>query len=210
MRKKYLYFIPRSDSNRGQWFKTLGEKITILGPTYGLSPSEVTEIETACTLISDAIDRSDMKKKEQKEAVAYKEVVQKAELPNILRLTAKLKLHPGYTENVGSELGIVGSSTGISGTEKLMIRPAIKATATPNYVEVSFSKQNQTGVTIYTRLKGQDNWEKLINATQSPYRDERPLRQSGMPEIREYAAMYWDNGAELGQYSDIAFTLFGI
>ncbi|GGH68210.1 hypothetical protein HNQ91_001500 [Filimonas zeae] len=210
MRKKYNYFIPRGDNDRAQWFNTLGQKGSIIGPNYGLTAAEVTELQDSCTTISDALSRADMKKKEQKEAVSYKDVIQKMLLPKILKLAAKIKLHPDYTENVGNELGIVGSSIITSNTERLMIRPSIKAVATPTHVEITFSKQNQTGVTIYTRLKGQNTWEKLINATQSPYRDERPLTQAGVPEIREYVSMYWDNGVELGQYSDIAFILFGI
>lgn len=210
MRKGYTYFIPQNDGDIRGWSDKLGDKVTILGPQYGLTATEVTEVETSCELISSSILRSDMKKNEQKEAVTYKEVIKKSEIKKILRITAKIKLHPNYTENVGRELGIVGNSIITSNTERLMIRPSIKAVATPTHVEITFSKQNQTGVTIYTRLKGQSKWEKLISATQSPYRDERPLTLEGVPEIREYAAMYWDNGIELGQYSDIAFILFGI
>lgn len=208
MRKGYIYFIPQNDGDMRGWSDTLGEKIPVLGPQYGLTAAEVTEVETSCELLSSALLRSDIKKSEQKEAVTYKEVIKKSEIKKILRLTAKIKLHPSYTENVGRELGIVGSSN--TSAERAIIRPFIKAVSYPTHVEIIFNKQNQTGVSIYTRLKGQNKWEKLINATQSPYRDERPLKQEDVPEIREYVAMYWDNGIELGQYSDIAFTLFGI
>jgi hypothetical protein len=208
MRKDYIYFIPQADGDMRSWSDNLGDKITILGPQYGLTAAEITEVETSCDLLSGALLRSEVKKNEQKEAVSYKEVIKKSEIKKILKLTAKIKLHPNYTENVGRELGIVGTSN--PGAAKAVIRPVIKAVSYPTHVEIIFNKQNQTGVSIYSRLRGEKNWVKLINATQSPYRDERALKQEDVPEIREYAAMYWDNGVELGQYSDIAFTLFGI
>lgn len=208
MRKGYNYFIPYDDAGTRIWSDNFGEKIVTIGPAYGLTTAEVTEAEDSCTNLSGALLRSEVKKNEQQEAVSNKNIIRKAEIKKLLKLAAKIKLHPDYTENVGKELGIVGSST--NGIERSTLRPTIKAFAYPTHVEISFSKQNQTGVTIYSRLKGQEIWVKLINATQSPYRDERPLSQAGIPEIREYVSMYWDNGAELGQYSDIAFTLFGI
>lgn len=207
MRKGYNHFIPADDGGTRNWSDNFGEKVVDIGPIYGLTPAEVTEAETACSTLSAALLRSEVKKKERQEAVSYKEIVKKTQIKKLLKLAAKIKLHSDYTENIGRELGIVGSSSSV---EKAVLRPTIKAVSYPTHVEISFSKQNQTGVTIYSRPKGQESWEKLINATQSPYRDERPLRQAGVPEIREYVSLYWDNGTELGQYSDIAFTLFGI
>ncbi|BAV09695.1 hypothetical protein SAMN05421788_1011132 [Filimonas lacunae] len=207
MSNNYNYFIPRTDGDLGRWAAAYKEKITILGPSLGLTPAEITEQETAAQSVVDTMNRITVKKQEQQEAVSLKKVIKNRELKQIANMAARIKRTASYTENMGSELGIVSSPII---TQRATLKPALKLVVYPDHVQIAFTKQNQTGITIFSRIKGTTNWTKLISgATVSPYLDYSPLQKPDVPEVREYQARYWDNGTEIGQDSDVVIALFG-
>ena len=46
------------------------------------------------------------------------------------------------------------------------------------------------------------DWVLLSRATVSPFLDNRPLLQTGKPELRRYTAVFMLKDQEIGQYSD--------
>lgn len=47
-------------------------------------------------------------------------------------------------------------------------------------------------------------WEFLTISTRGPYLDTRPLLVPGQAEVREYRAMFWDQGIANGDWGDAA------
>ena len=121
-------------------------------------------------------------------------------LNRIFALIAKMKLSAGYTEAIGTDLGIVGAEQ----TEKAL--PKFSADllqgAGCQCVKLSFAKYGHMGVYIESR-RGTGAWEFQAIDTESPYEDERPLLVPGQPEVREYRMRFWDKGTPNGDWTDV-------
>ena len=69
-------------------------------------------------------------------------------------------------------------------------------------VELDFDKSIGEGVNIYAKRDGDADFVFLGRDTASPYIDNRPLLVATKPELREYKAVYVQNDAEIGLFSD--------
>src|ERR1019366_2266549 len=127
----------------------------------------------------------------------------KDDLPVMRNTIRRMKTHDGYTDAIGQDLDIIGSDTALPD------KPTIKAKATMNDVEISFTKKGLDGVNVYGRLKGVATWTFLARDTNSPYNDSRSLATAGVPETREYMCIGVISDAEVGQASDIVTVVFG-
>lgn len=202
------HFIPSNDAELSVWTVNFEEKIPILAPVLAIPAEKVTEVQTISTTIRDGVDKHAIKKQEYLESVAYKKLLRQREVKALVSLAIAIKRMPGYTENIGRELGIIRKSP--TPTLRTQIKPRLKLNVEKGYVAIAFNKQKQTGITIYSRLKGTNGWETLVSgATVSPFLDTRTLQTPANAEVREYMARYWDNATEIGLESDIVFTLFG-
>lgn len=121
-------------------------------------------------------------------------------LTRIFTLVAKIKLAAGYTEAIGTDLGVIGSQE----TEKPLPKISVEAVQGTGCqcVRLRFSKYTHMGVYIEGR-RAAGPWEFLSIDTQSPYLDERPLLQPTTPEIREYRIRFWDKGTPNGDWTDV-------
>lgn len=203
-------FIPASDDAIIGFLANYGEVIAEKGALVGLTATEITEQQELASSTKADFEAASVKKAAYREGVQKKKVLRKTAIKLIRNMAVRIKRAPGYTDDIGAALGILRTSTAssTSTSARSILRPAIKATAFPTYIEISFYKYGQTGVSVFSRVKGSEEWAKLISGcTESPYRDSRALQQAGVPEIREYKALYWENGTETGQESDIVFTV---
>jgi hypothetical protein len=115
-------------------------------------------------------------------------------------LARRIKVAPGYTEAIGSQLRILGTE---ETTSLANAKPTITATPkTGGAVEIVFNKSKSDGVNIYTQRDGDTGWVFLARDTESPYVDTRSLLAAGKPEIRRYRAIYLVGDDETGQFSD--------
>ena len=121
-------------------------------------------------------------------------------LNRIFALIAKMKLSAGYTDAIGTDLGIVGSAE----TEKALPKFSADLLQGTNSqsVKLTFYKYTHQGVHIESR-RGTDAWEFLGIDTESPYEDERPLLAAATPEVREYRMRFWDKGTPNGDWTDV-------
>lgn len=124
-------------------------------------------------------------------------------MPRLRNLVNRIRLAPGYTEDIGKDLGIAdeGSPSAPDGSTA---KPTVKAIAeTGGHVRIAFSKGGFEGVWIEGRRKGETDWAFLGIDLHSPYTDTRPPAQANTPEVREYRLRYYDNDQPTGDWSDI-------
>jgi hypothetical protein len=69
-------------------------------------------------------------------------------------------------------------------------------------VEIQFTKLTSDGVNIYCKRDGDADFALLARDTASPYVDNRPLKVTGKPELREYKARFVQDDEEIGSFSD--------
>ena len=127
-----------------------------------------------------------------------------AALPGVLNriftLVAKMKLSAGYTEAIGTDLGIVGAEETAKPVPKFSAE--LLQGAGCQCVRLAFFKYTHMGVYIESR-RGTGAFEFLSIDTQSPYLDERPLLAAATPEVREYRMRFWDKGTPNGDWTDV-------
>ena len=112
---------------------------------------------------------------------------------------------PGYTEAIGEALGIVPSGAPFDpNAYQAEIISAIN-TNSGGEVTIRFRKTygKIDGVNVYSRLQGQADWKLLGFKKLSPYLDETPLAQPGVPEVREYRVRAVHNDVEIGLFRDV-------
>ncbi len=121
-------------------------------------------------------------------------------LTRIFNLAATIKLAPGYTQAIGTDLGIIGAEE----AEKSIPKVSSKVEQGTNCqcVKLTFAKYGHMGVYLESRRSG-GAWEFLAIDTESPYMDERPLLAAAVPEIREYRTRFWDKGTPNGEWTDV-------
>lgn len=203
--KIFSYFVPRGDAQAGVWSGTVNEKAPIICPQLGVDAAGITEIQTAAINYKTAVELVETKKRELEEAVAAKNQSRKVDVAVIARYAAQMKAHKNYTDALGGALGIVGSVTVIDPKD---LRPTISLRAFPGQVEVSFNLQKMGSVSVYSRLKGTNGWDKVGNDKTPPFVDTRPLQVAHQPEVREYCCRYFDGKEDIGEMSAIETIVF--
>lgn len=206
MKKTYSYFIPSKDAELLRWLNNFSEQIAGKGPLLGLAAAQVTELQEKAQKGIDGLLAVVLKKQEYQDAILVKNQIRDEEVAFIANASVVLKRSALYTENIGAALGII-TTTGAQSRSSL--QPTMKVNVFPDYVELGFNKRGQTGIVIFTRLHGTEEWTKLGNAIQSPYKDTRALQVAGKAEVREYMARCYSNDEFVGQNSDVYIVVFG-
>lgn len=204
--KYFINYIPTSYAKRQAWAENYRIKIREYGAQLGLKPEEIDAHEAAAAKIVSMANTVEIRRKAAANAVAEQRLMHKNELKLIRDGVTAFKRSAGFTESIGSDLGVIGTSTPV---DKSVLKPRLKTVAYPGFVNVSFKKGKMFGVTVFSRLKGTTGWSELASVRKSPYKDMRPLAEDGKPEHREYMAMCYDGVNDLGQQSDIVSIVFG-
>jgi hypothetical protein len=135
-------------------------------------------------------------------AVAAAQTGNSADFETLRKTIAAMKTHPGYTEEIGQALGIIGTETAFDPNTYVAELKELILSA-PGQVTVTFGKAKGKidGVNVYSRRQGTSPWIFLGRDTQSPYVDTTPLAEAGKPEIREYRIRGVIDDVEIGDYS---------
>jgi hypothetical protein len=204
--KKYNGFLPRNIAQESVWGTNFSSTLGRIAALLNVTAEETTATKTISQKLSDSVHKVEAKRTEWKEATGSRDEA-KLEFETFIRaMVAKIKAHAAYTEAMGKDLGIVDQGQVL---DKNSIFPTLKLEAFRGYVSVKFNKKRMVGVTIYSRIKGSNGWDKVANATKSPYHDLRPLAIDEKAETREYMALCYDGANDIGKQSDIGTVVFG-
>lgn len=204
--KQFIHFVPGSNGRLSGWAANYKEKIALYGPALGLTAEQIATQQAAAQGIIHTLNKIEQKKSELGQATVAKKLFRDNEFKVIRGAAAGYKKVAGYTEDIGRELGVVGTEVTVA-TEDL--KPSVRLKMEPGLVKVFFNKRKMYGVSIFSRLQGMGEWQELSSEVISPYKDKRPLAESGKPEVREYMARCYDGRIDVGQQSDVASIVFG-
>jgi hypothetical protein len=204
--KLLLSYVPKADGPLAIWVNTYKEKLGLLGAELGLSPTAIATQQAAAQNLIDSINKVDLKKNELKEAASAKRLSKQTDLKLIRSMATSIKKLPGYTPNMGMELGIIASKQLVDENE---VKPVITPVSYIGYVRIGFNKQRMLGIRLYSRLKGEQEWNLLRSIRRPPFIDKTPPREGGKPEVREYRAICFDGLKNKGHWSDIVAVVHG-
>lgn len=221
--------IPKGEPELSIWLKNFAQGFATHGPALGFTAAEVAAVQADAAmldyLISDLIPTY---KSGLDARYSYKNLIKNGPagapggapppapstgaapatvapgvLPRLRQLVQRIRYAPGYTEDIGKDLGIEDEE-GSNAVDTDTAKPTAKATALPNHhVRIEFNKRRFDGVWIESRRKGDADWIPLGVDLYSPYMDTRPPAQAGTPEVREYRLRFYEGDAPIGEWSDI-------
>lgn len=221
--------IPRSEPELLIWLKNFAQAFSTHGPALGFTAAEVAAVQADAAmldyLVADLIPRH---KSALDARYSYKNLIKNGPagspggdpppdppkgtapatvapgvMPRLRQLVQRIRYAPGYTKDIGDELGMTGDDGG-NVVDPDTAKPTAKATVlTGSQVRIEFDKRRFDGVWIESRRKGDADWTPLGVDLFSPYMDTRPPAQAGTPEVREYRLRYYDKDAPVGEWSDI-------
>jgi hypothetical protein len=223
-------YFPTAEADRLVWLSNYRAKITTHGHALGLTDQEIADSQADIDRYLWLVQTWHPAAQQfVQAATAHKNQIATGEgsppLPVFATLTnppparpagvltrlfaqiARIKTHPGYTETLGRDLGLI--ATGNNAEHPYPdFTAAAEAGRTHEVVQINFTKYGHDGVWIESR-RGGGNWEFLAIDTVKPYIDERPLLSSGTAETREYRMRWWDKGEANGEWSPVVGVAVG-
>jgi len=176
-------FIPRSDSDFIRWFDHF---VANIGPELGVNAADMTALTSANADFHAKASNADNTNALFRHAIADKSD-SRTRAENLIRAEARrIKARSDYTEGLGLQLGIEGAQ---SVNDLSSSSPDLNGTdLTGGVVSLSFAKYKSAGVNIYCQRETDTDWVLIARATVSPYIDNRPLLNTGKPEMRRSRA----------------------
>lgn len=200
-------YIPRTDAELITWLTNFKLKLPDIAATLMLPMERVYELIYKIDNYIQSIHNATTKKEEYSKAVADKNDLGKDTVKAIRAEANLLKAMNGFTEGMGQELGIFGTTTSI---DTINYKPKIKLDVLARgIIRIAFVKGNIDGINIYRRRKGSLTWEFVARDTVSPYEDRIQLQVPGQPEHWEYCAIAVIKDQEIGQPSDVVEVVIG-
>lgn len=219
-----MNYLPNSLSELIVWFANFAAKIGGYASTLGLSPAEVTQVQTDNATLQLVINGGEIRRADYQEWVEFRDLVlhapigtpmpptptpgsvgavpsgaQASIIPRLRALVQRIKAHPNYTQAMGEDLGIEPPEAAPPE------RPTLKARAETNFqVRLTFTMYRMPMIEIQSRRGSEVEFTTIAYDTSSPYLDARAPLVAGQPEQRHYRARYVGRDNQpLGDWSDI-------
>ena len=188
---------PELDEQEENFIKRIPDNASKVGidiAEYTATNAILTDHRTAFTSMHTA-------KAAAKAAVALNKEKKLAAINELRRIAKKIKSSNGYTEEIGKDLGIIG--TDVIPPDPSTMKPTLKVKLSGHDVIIEFDKQNMEGVRIYSKRGTQAGFEHIATDLHSPYYDTRAKLVEGSPEERQYYAFYSEDDSDIGIQSDV-------
>lgn len=196
MGKNSKDYIPADKYQLDAWAKQFAATVANNVGSYGISEEQAIALNTAVEDYSGdlVIEKQLIDQKRQR---VNKTQNDRKTLVTLSRNMAQvIKSNPDYTDNVGKEFDIVGAKTHHD-TENA--QPVLKAKKVPHGWEFSFGLEGYySGVNIYRKRPGEENFSYLATDTRSPYVDNQQMENG-----TQYYAYFILGDTEVGQPSDL-------
>jgi hypothetical protein len=229
MRKKY--YLPTRELERVLWLSNFAQKLASHAATLSLSAADVADTQADAAFYAFIINYLESLKTDLSELVAFKNevanglidgltgsmptidgppgsppaVVPDGIFARVKRLVRLIKAKKAYSNSIGQDLGIIGADDGFNPDA---YESSIALAVFNNAVRIVFLKGRVDAVVMYSRLKGDTEWEEVGVAINSPFYDTRPLANPSKPEVREYMAKGRIGNEEVGLESAMRSIVF--
>jgi hypothetical protein len=222
-------FLPRSKDGRRRWLNNYAAKLPSVATTVGIPTTEVTSTQADSTFYNYVCDVCDLMAQESGRWNGIKAALNSggnvgptpaaptlpaaptAVAPDIFGRVSdqviRIKHHPGYAESIGRQLDIIG--TEISGPDLTALKPELTLTMQAGHPLVCWTKQDMDALEIHVDRDGK-GFTPLAIDTIPDYLDTAPLPAATAGAVWKYKAVYRQEDAQVGQWSDITSIAVGL
>jgi hypothetical protein len=193
-------YMPRRDGDLDKWEENFKAKLAIHGEMVGLTHDEITDSDNAINAHQLSFGEMITIKETARSKVSANNA-KKQGMRNVVRpMVQRIKNHPKYTDEIGKDLGIVGSDSSVDYSKS---KPTLKLVKGASGITIDFNKSDFDGIKIFSRRGNETVFSFLSDDTNPPYHDTRTNLNSADAELREYYAVYIMNDDPIGLESEI-------
>lgn len=193
---RHTDYIPSDKYELDAWTKQFATTVTNNVGTYGITQEQADDINSAAQDYSgDLVSERQLIDQKRRQVTKTRE--DRKQLVTLCRGMAQfIKSNPGYTDQTGKEFDITGAEVNHN-LDKA--QPVLKAKKTAQGWEFSFGLEGYfTGVNIYRKHPGDENFSYLATDTRSPYVDMQEMENG-----TQYYAYFILGDTEVGLQSDV-------
>ena len=185
------------------WLTNFFDNLDTIGPTLGLTPTQITEVKARITDFKTKYQDQIQKEGDYKAAVEDTKASMKvciSDTGGVRDLVGKMKKHDDYTEALGETLGVIGEE---HVPDSFNAKPELKDKSKGGLIIVGFNLYEWDGINIYRDLDDGAGMVFTARDTDPPYYDTKPKLDPTKPEKRQYQAYFVDGDEQIGLPSDI-------
>jgi hypothetical protein len=198
--KKHAYYYPRKVADQRKWWLTYKTNIALFGTALGMTAPQITAEQAFCDAVILSIDAAVLAAAEAKSKNQARNKTIQTNYSQMAPLIKLHKLHTGYTEAIGKELGIVGGEIKIDwNIVKTVVNISLLATG----VSIKLELMNCEAANIYSKRGNEDSFSLFKTITHPATVDSRPNIDGAASELRQYYVVMVVGDKEVGIASDI-------
>lgn len=223
------YYLSSTDAGRRKWLTNFANKIAIHGATVGVSSAEITGVQADAVAFAYVCDVRELLAQYTQRWTSYKSALANGgalgSIPAALalpaapaavpadifgrntNLAARIKRHPGYSESIGQDLAIIGAEQ--ADTDISTLKPSLALSIAAGHPNIGWTKQGMDALEIHVDRDGK-GFVFLTIDTVPDYLDTAPLPAASAGAVWKYKAIYRQDDAQVGQWSDIASIAVGL
>lgn len=160
-------YLPQSEAELSKWTANLAAQFAIIGPALGFTADDVTAVTSACNGIGTSISESDAAVLESEKKITAKKNSIKTHTVTIRNIAQRVKVAPGYTEEIGKTLGIIAGGSSFDPATAQPVVTLVKGSAGWDF------KYNLhgyfTGVVVFRKKAGESEFVKIDVDLKPPY-----------------------------------------
>ena len=193
-------FYPQTEPEKKGWHQNFATKLRVHGPTLGITEPQLVRVEQDAVSVAAELDTTQQLRATYQSQVTKKNRVLHEKETGVRDTVTSIKRHPQYTEEIGRDLGIIGTEP-VRRTHE-SVRPDFSLTTMPNLLRGDWTKLNFDGVLVDCKRGAETQWTRIDKDTRSPFEDRRPNLVAGVPEARTYRLRYFLHDQEIGMWSE--------
>ncbi|MDF2452700.1 MAG: hypothetical protein K0S26_2204 [Bacteroidota bacterium] len=220
-------FIPASDNDKAVWLNNFSTKLGTYAASLGVTAAEVTATQKDASLFQYIVNLLEIYRQTLKNLTGYKTMVKKAvgqqhlsatipSLPTLAtapptvpegvfdrvsKLAARIKNSVNYTDNIGSDLGIV---TPASNFDASLMQPILKIKLDAGRPHLKWIKGEADALDLYVDRDDGNGFVLLGRLMRNEYVDIASLPSTKLIDEWNYKGIYVIADQAVGMYSAIS------
>ncbi len=120
----------------------------------------------------------------------------------VLLLVRRIEASPGFTEQIGDDLGLIVINPGPS--PDIVLIPSLRFQSEPDGIVITkYGKKKQTGLRLEYKLVDEAEWIHLGDFTRATIAQQLPANLRQRPEMLNYRGRLLKNDVPVGEYSPV-------
>jgi hypothetical protein len=218
-------FIPTGDSDKVVWLNNFTTKMSLYAAQLGVTPAELIALQKDNTYFTYLISMMEVYRQNLLNLAGYKNMVKHAvgqqhigtlpilpTLPpappsvsegvfdRVSKLVARIKASLSYTDNIGSDLGIIGASSSV---DVATMQPEIKIVLEVGKPHLKWKKGYSDAIDLYADHNDGQGFVLIGRLIRNEYMDITPLAVGKVYDEWSYKAIYIIDDVQVGLYSKV-------